>query len=119
MKDKLNEIPLLYDFYGQLLTPKQREYLELYYHHDLSLGEIGTEFSISRQAVYDILRRGEKLLEEYEAELGIVVRYQQERAKMAEALGYLQKLKEPSLADSSQEKLIQAVETIIKNLIEP
>lgn len=116
MKDKLNEVPLLYDFYGQLLTPKQKEYLELYYHHDLSLGEIGEEFQISRQAVYDILRRGERILERYEAKLGLVDRYQRQREKMAEILDYLQKLK---AKNSPQEELIEAVEKIVKEFIEP
>lgn len=116
MKDKLNEIPLLYDFYGQLLTPKQREYLELYYHHDLSLGEIGEEFQISRQAVYDILRRGEKILQEYEAKLGLVARYQREREKMIRVFSYLQQLKTQEVP---QEKLIQEIEEIIREFIEP
>jgi len=92
MKNKLSEIPLLYDFYGQLLTPKQREYWELYYHHDLSLGEIGEEFGISRQAVYDILKRGEKLLEEYETKLGLVARYKKEREQLVLVLGQLEKM---------------------------
>jgi len=116
MKDKLNEIPLLYDFYGQLLTSKQREYLELYYHHDLSLGEIGEEFQISRQAVYDILRRGEKILEEYEAKLGLAARYQREREKMVQILEYLQQLKSET---APKEKLVDAIEEIVKEFIEP
>ena len=51
---RMNE---LFDFYGDLLTAKQRRYIELYYADDLSLGEIAEEFSVSRQAVYDNIRR--------------------------------------------------------------
>lgn len=116
MKDKLSEIPLLYDFYGQLLTPKQREYLELYYHHDLSLGEIGEEFSISRQAVYDIIRRGEKVLGEYEAKLGLVARFRKEREELVHILEYLEKLKKE---ERPREHFILSIEKIVKELIEP
>jgi len=116
MKDKLSEIPLLYDFYGQLLTPKQREYLELYYYHDLSLGEIGEEFHISRQAVYDIIRRGEKILAEYEAKLGLVDRYRKEREEVAEILDHLEELKKDS---RPRLETIQAIEKIVKEFIQP
>lgn len=63
---------LLYDFYGKLLTPKQREVMRLYYEEDLSLGEIAEELKISRQAVHDILRRSEQALEKYEKKLGLL-----------------------------------------------
>ncbi|GEK04893.1 putative DNA-binding protein [Schleiferilactobacillus harbinensis] len=69
---RMNE---LFDFYGDLLTAKQRRYIELYYADDLSLGEIAEEFSVSRQAVYDNIRRTGKLLEEYEAKLHLLAQY--------------------------------------------
>ncbi len=50
----------LFEFYGALLTSKQHSYLELYYGDDYSLGEIATEFDVSRQAVYDNIRRTER-----------------------------------------------------------
>ena len=56
------ELILLYDYYGSLLTPRQRECFELRYNQDLSLGEIGEELGISRQGVYDNLSRTEALL---------------------------------------------------------
>lgn len=63
---------LLVDFYGQLLTEKQRQAMELYYGDDLSLGEIAESLDISRQAVHDLVKRSGKILEEYEANLGLV-----------------------------------------------
>ncbi|MDF2670072.1 MAG: putative helix-turn-helix protein YlxM/p13 family protein, partial [Paenibacillus sp.] len=51
--DKTNRINMLFDFYGQLLTDKQRTFLSYYFHEDFSLGEIAAEFVISRQAVYE------------------------------------------------------------------
>ena len=74
MLDKMIRMGELYDFYGQLLTQRQQEYMDLYYREDLSLGEIAERFGISRQAVYDNLRRAGNLLEEYEAKLGLLAR---------------------------------------------
>lgn len=82
--DRWTRIIRLYDFYGPLLTPKQRQWLELHYHHDLSLGEIAALCRVSRQAVHDGLQRAEKALEEYEARLGYLARYQAEREKLEE-----------------------------------
>ena len=66
---------LLYDFYGGLLTDKQREIFESYFLNDLSLREIGEPAGISRQAVSDLLKRTKNLLLDYEARLGLVARH--------------------------------------------
>ena len=68
------ELILLYDYYGELLTPRQRECFELRYYQDLSLGEIGQELGISRQGVYDNLSRTEALLIKMEEKTGCVRR---------------------------------------------
>ncbi|HEY8416442.1 MAG TPA: YlxM family DNA-binding protein [Limnochordales bacterium] len=83
--DKQVRMHLLYDFYGQLLTDKQRCFFELYHHDDLSLGEIAEQHGVSRQAVYDILKRAERTLEDLEAKLELVARWQRER-RVAQAL---------------------------------
>ncbi len=57
--DKTNRMNYLIDFYQELLTPKQRNYMSLYYLDDFSLGEIADEFEVSRQAVYDNIKRTE------------------------------------------------------------
>jgi predicted DNA-binding protein YlxM (UPF0122 family) len=59
----------LFEFYSTLLTEKQMNYMELYYANDFSLGEIAEEFNVSRQAVYDNIKRTEKILEDYERKL--------------------------------------------------
>ena len=66
-----HSISLLNDYYGVLLTNKQREMLELFYNDDMSLGELAEQFSVSRQAVRDAIQRGEKSLFEYEEKLGL------------------------------------------------
>ena len=68
------ELILLYDYYGDLLTDRQRECFELRYYQDLSLGEIGQELNISRQGVFDNLNRTEALLKKMEEKTGCVRR---------------------------------------------
>jgi predicted DNA-binding protein YlxM (UPF0122 family) len=75
--DKTNRINLLFDFYRALLTEKQQVFLQCYFHDDLSLGEIAAEFEISRQAVYEHIRRAELVLEEYEAKLNMAKQHEQ------------------------------------------
>ncbi|GGM21193.1 UPF0122 protein [Paraliobacillus quinghaiensis] len=69
MLEKTTRINYLFDFYQALLTPKQRNYMDLYYLEDYSLGEISETFTVSRQAVYDNIRRTEAMLENYEEKL--------------------------------------------------
>lgn len=68
------ELILLYDYYGDLLTERQKECFELRYNQDLSLGEIGQELGISRQGVHDNLTRTEALLKNMEQKTGCVQR---------------------------------------------
>ena len=73
--DAVTKQSLLYDFYGELLTKRQREVMELYNEENLSLGEIAEEFGISRQGVHDALHKAQKALEDYEYKLGLVERF--------------------------------------------
>lgn len=75
--DKNIEISLLFDFYGQLLSPKQREAVALYYNDDLSLSETAMEMGITRQGVRDLVKRSEAELYEYERKLGLYKRFEQ------------------------------------------
>ncbi|MDI3534729.1 MAG: uncharacterized protein PWQ82_1094 [Thermosediminibacterales bacterium] len=75
MLAKVVRIGLLNDFYGCLLTERQAKFIELYYNDDLSLSEIAEKFSISRQGVYDILRRSVDQLEEYESKLKLMEKH--------------------------------------------
>ena len=75
MDDKTLEMTMLYDFFGDLLTEKQRYYFDLYYNDDLSLSEIAEQADISRQGVRDIIMRAEHILKDYESKTGIVSRF--------------------------------------------
>ncbi|AIE59626.1 putative DNA-binding protein [Bacillus methanolicus] len=81
MLEKTTRINYLFDFYQSLLTPKQRSYMSLYYLDDYSLGEIAEEYDVSRQAVYDNIKRTEAMLEEYEEKLLLFQKFQ-ERSKL-------------------------------------
>ncbi|GAM12557.1 putative DNA-binding protein [Mesobacillus selenatarsenatis] len=76
MLEKTNRMNYLYDFYQALLTPKQSSYMALYYLDDYSLGEIAEEYDVSRQAVYDNIKRTEAMLEEYEEKLLLFEKFQ-------------------------------------------
>lgn len=82
MLEKTNQVNLLFDFYAPLLKGKQREYLELYYLDDLSLGEIAEMHEVSRQAVYDHIKRAEKQLFEYDQKLCLVLKHEQRKTVM-------------------------------------
>lgn len=84
MLDKTTKFILLYDFYQDLLTDKQKKFTELYFEDNLSLGEIAEEFDISRQAVYEHIKRSEKLLEEYENKLHLLHRYNKRNEILAD-----------------------------------
>ena len=87
------EIVLLYDYYGDLLTDRQKECFEMRYYQDLSLGEIGEILGISRQGVHDNLSRTEALLRNMEAKTGCVRRYLQSRQAMQSILKTAETLK--------------------------
>lgn len=76
--EKMVEIGLLFEQYKGLLTDKQREIVSLYYEEDYSLGEISENLNVSRQGVYDTLKRSEKILRDYEEKLGLVSKIQEQ-----------------------------------------
>lgn len=94
MLEHVSRMVMLKDFYGPLLTEKQQHILTLYYENDLSFSEIAEEMQISRQAVYDLVRRAEGLLENYENKLGLVEKFQASRQRVQEIGRLLQTMEE-------------------------
>ncbi|MBQ4536315.1 MAG: YlxM family DNA-binding protein [Lachnospiraceae bacterium] len=82
--EKIFEQALLYDFYGELLTPHQRTIYEDVVFNDMSLGEIAKEQGISRQGVHDLVKRCDKILQEYESKLHLVERFSCAKKKIGE-----------------------------------
>lgn len=84
MLEKTEHMVILIDFYGPLLTDKQQYVLNLYYENDWSLSEIAENLNVTRQAVFDILKRAEYSLLEYEKKLGLVEKFKYTRDKLQE-----------------------------------
>ncbi|KJS48665.1 putative DNA-binding protein [Desulfosporosinus sp. BICA1-9] len=99
--DKLAEMALLVDFYGPLLTEKQKNVWDLHYQQDLSLAEIAEIEHISRQAIHDLLKRTERILAEYEEKLGLVQRFWTDREKLMEVQTLLEGLKKEDFTNSA------------------
>lgn len=84
MVEKTVRHGLLLDFYGGLLTDKQRQVLGAYFEDDLSLGEIAEEMQVSRAAVHDLVKRSLASLEDLETGLGLVARHDRMRHRLAQ-----------------------------------
>ena len=99
--EKTTRMNFLFDFYQALLTEKQRSYMQLYYLDDHSLGEIAEVYDVSRQAVYDNIRRTETMLEEYEEKLQLFEKFQNRQqilAKLTESITDVQSEKADQFA---------------------
>ena len=111
MEEKL-KISMLCEFYGKLLTKKQYEFINDYYNSDLSLSEIAENNNITRQAVRDIIKKGEKKLFEYEEKLMFMKRTLNQEKKIEKALSELTKIQK----DYSDKQIASVLESIKKEL---
>ena len=99
------ETILLFDYYGRMLTDKQKEYLDLRYNQDLSLGEIAEIMGVSRQAVFDNLTRTEALLRRMEENIGCVKRdiaVRKAAREILEAAAVLDASSDPAVLEAAQ-----------------
>ncbi|HHV79751.1 MAG TPA: DNA-binding protein [Firmicutes bacterium] len=110
----LYRLPLLYAFYGNLLTERQRTFFEMRYYQDLSLGEIAENLRISRAAVHDGLERAEDELELLEEKLGVVAQHLRERSMLSKLESILNELE---VVDSSKSR-VQEARAIVRSLLE-
>ncbi len=84
VKNQAYRMALLYDFYGDMLTDRQKEFYDLYYNEDLSLAEIAENYGITRQGVRDVIVRAEAVLTELEDKTGIIKRFHQMQGQFAQ-----------------------------------
>ena len=94
MKNQTYRMTMLYDFFGELLTERQKEFFDLYYNEDLSLTEIAENHGISRQGVRDVVTRAEALMQEMEDKTGIVRRFEEQRSHLHAIASASQEIKE-------------------------
>ena len=100
MKNQAYRMAMLFDFYGDLLTERQREFYDLYYNEDLSLAESAENYGISRQGVRDVIVRAEAAMTEVEDKTHIIRRFHQSRAAI-------------NAIDAAADRLLQAVDARI------
>ena len=116
MYDKIAEASLLYDFYGQLLTDKQKQVMELYHEENLSLAEIAVEFGISRQGVHDTLKKAEKALLEYENKLGLVRKFAKTQAVINQIDSVVDEIEKKQIKGKDLLEKLSDIKTIINRL---
>ena len=111
MEEKV-KISMLCQLYGKLLTEKQYNFIDDYYNNDLSLSEIAENNNITRQAVRDILKKGEKKLFEYEEKLLFMKRTLNQEKKIEQILSELTKIQK----GSSDKQIANILASIKKEL---
>lgn len=110
--EKKVEVSMLCDLYGKLLTKKQFEFINDYYNNDLGLSEIAENNNITRQAVRDIIKKGERKLFEYEEKLLFMKKTLTQEQKIQEVLSELNKIRK----DSSDKQIASILNSIKKEL---
>ncbi len=114
MGDKTLTMTMLLDFYGELLTPRQRSCFSMHYNEDLSLAEIAEILDISRQGVRDLIVRAEATLMETEEKTGLIKRFSEQKLildKMEAELNALIQISEGKARELS-ERLLSELESI-------
>ena len=115
--EKILENTLLYDFYGELLTEKQRRLFEMHFYEDLSLGEIGDIEGISRQGVFQQLKRGSQALKEYESKLRLVEKFLKIKEKTEAMTCILETLQRETPEESGKISELKGIASSIVDLI--
>ncbi len=110
--EKKIEVSILCQLYGKLLTEKQFEFIDDYYNNDLSLSEIAENNEITRQAVRDIIKKGEKKLFEYEEKLMFMKRMFNQEKRINKVLSELTKIQK----NYSDKQIANVLESIKKEL---
>ena len=120
MKKTNEEYSILYDFYGPLLSERQREVFELYNEDNLSLSEIGANIGVSRQAVHIAVNKAGEELVEYEDKLGLVAKhgaYEKAKAEIDMKIDDILKSKARlGLVDPDVAKTLRRIKKLVKEL---
>lgn len=114
--EKNVQISILCQIYGKLLTEKQLEIIEDYYNMDLSLSEIAENNAITRQAVRDIIKKGENKLFEYEEKLQIMRKMQKQEEKISTILAQLTKI-ETKFTDEQIQEILEHIKKELNCLV--
>ena len=119
MKNQAYRMALLYDFYGDMLTDRQKEFYDLYYNEDLSLAEIAENYGITRQGVRDVIVRAEAILTELEDKTGIIKRFhkmQQQFLEVEEAVNAIPQRNDQRWQDDEGEIQCNRIRSVLDQL---
>ena len=121
MKNQAFRMTMLYDFYGDVLTDRQKEFYDLYYNEDLSLAEIAENYGITRQGVRDVIVRAEAILTDLEDKTGLIKRFnvmQPDIKSILASADALSKLNEEKYNDPELESFVTTIRTSAQELQE-
>ena len=121
MKNQAYRMAMLYDFYGDLLTDRQKEFYDLYYNEDLSLAEIAENYGIPRQGVRDVIVRAEAYLTEIEDKTGLIRRFhtmQSQLREIADCVRQVIDLNDKRLGSDELEVLASRIQSLTDKLIQ-
>ena len=112
MKNQAYRMALLYDFYGDMLTDRQKEFYDLYYNEDLSLAEIAENYGISRQGVRDVIVRAEAIMTDLEDKTGLMKRFMLMQQQVQAILDAAEKIQTVNYRQYDNPRLTELVELI-------
>ena len=115
MKNQTFRMTMLFDFYGEVLTERQKEFFDLYYNEDLSLSEIAENYGISRQGVRDVIVRAEGVMQEIEDKTGLLKRFMQMQTRVDAILSAAQEIKLMNYRQYENQNLNKLADRIIGN----
>lgn len=113
MKNQTYRMTMLYDFYGELLTDRQKEFFDYYYNDDLSLSEIAENAGISRQGVRDVIVRAEGIMQELEDKTGLIHRFEQMRVHLDSILSAAAEIKTLNYRQYEDKRLTELADSIV------
>ena len=112
MKNQTYRMTMLFDFYGELLTERQKEFFDLYYNEDLSLAEIAENAGISRQGVRDVIVRAEGVMQEVEDKTGLIRRFEAQRPHLDAIIAAVNEIKTINYRQYENPRLTELAEII-------
>ena len=120
MKNQAYRMTMLFDFYGDILTERQKEFYDLYYNEDLSLGEIAENYGITRQGVRDVIVRAEAILTDLEDKTGLIRRFHTMKQQLQQMRDDVVRVRELSFDLENAElerlsaRLLETTDTLLK-----
>ena len=115
MKNQTYRMTMLFDFYGEVLTPRQKEFFDLYYNADLSLAEIAENYGISRQGVRDVIVRAEAIMTDLEDKTGLMKRFLQMQQQVHAILDAAEKIQTVNYRQYDNPELARLADEITRS----